>query len=207
MTEDKRKEIELIGSVAQLFMKLGIKSLTMDEISRQLGVSKKTLYKYAEDKNDLVKKAVQLSIAGEECVICELNAQEGNAIDKILALNSLMSEKLRQLQPAVIFDLQKYYPEAWAIMEDHKRIFVHNQVKENLETGIQEGLYRENMNPDLVARIYVSLIDSIFDSHLYHTKLSSFQEMHTEVARYHLRGITNKQGVEYMHKLLDNTNQ
>ena len=66
MTQDKRKELELIASVAQLFMRLGIKSLTMDEIARQLGISKKTLYKYASDKKELVSKAVQLAIDEEE---------------------------------------------------------------------------------------------------------------------------------------------
>ena len=139
MTHDKRKEIELIGSVAQLFMRLGIKSLTMDEIARQLGVSKKTLYKYASDKKELVTKAVQLAIDEEACVMSEMHKAEGSAIDKIFAINTMISEKLQSIQPAVIFDTQKYYPEAWAIMEEHKCVFIHNQVKENLEEGIKEG--------------------------------------------------------------------
>jgi len=206
MTEDKRKEMELLGGVAQLFMRLGIKSLTMDEIARQLGVSKKTLYKYASDKKELVSKAMKLVIGEEECVLCDLNAQEGNAIDKILSINAMMSEKLQSIQPAVIFDMQKYYPEAWAIMEDHKRVFVHNQVKENINEGITEGLYRDNMNPELVARIYVSLIDSIFDSNLYESNVQTFQEMHTEVARYHLRAITNAKGIEYVKETFNKKN-
>jgi len=206
MTEDKRKEMELLGGVAQLFMRLGIKSLTMDEIARQLGISKKTLYKYATDKKQLVTKAMQIVIEQEECVLLEMESTEGNAIDKSLATNKMVSEKLQSIQPAVIFDMQKYYPEAWAIMEDHKCVFIHNQVKENLIEGINEGLYRDNLNPDLVARIYVTLIDSIFDSSLYRDSNNSFLEMHTEVVRYHLRGITNAKGVEYMQQLFNNKN-
>ena len=76
MTQDKRKELELIASVAQLFMRLGIKSLTMDEIARQLGVSKKTLYKYASDKKELVSKAVQLAIDEEESLLSEMHEAE-----------------------------------------------------------------------------------------------------------------------------------
>ena len=206
MTHDKRKEIELIGSVAQLFMRLGIRSLTMDEIARQLGVSKKTLYKYASDKKELVTKAVRLAIDEEECVLSEMHKAEGSAIDKIFAINTMISEKLQSIQPAVIFDMQKYYPEAWAIMEEHKCVFIHNQVKENLEEGIKEGLYRKNMNPELVTRIYVTLINSIFDSSLYSLSTHSFKETYTEVVRYHLRGITNEKGVEYMQELFNNTN-
>ena len=143
MTQDKRKELELIGSVAQLFMRLGIKSLTMDEIARQLGISKKTLYKYASDKKELVTKAVQLAIDDEESLLTEMHQANGNAIDKIFAINTMISEKLQSIQPAVIFDMQKYYPEAWAIMEEHKSVFIHNQIKENLAEGINQGLYRK----------------------------------------------------------------
>ena len=206
MTQDKRKELELIASVAQLFMRLGIKSLTMDEIARQLGVSKKTLYKYASDKKELVSKAVQLAIDEEESLLSEMHEANGNAIDKIFAINTMISEKLQSIQPAVIFDMQKYYPEAWAIMEEHKSVFIHNQIKENLEEGIKQGLYRNNMNPELVSRIYVTLINSIFDSPIYSLSNHSFKETHTEVARYHLRGITNKKGVEYMQQMFNNTN-
>ena len=206
MTQDKRKELELIASVAQLFMRLGIKSLTMDEIARQLGVSKKTLYKYASDKKELVSKAVQLAIDEEESLLSEMHEANGNAIDKIFAINTMISEKLQSIQPAVIFDMQKYYPEAWAIMEEHKSVFIHNQIKENLEEGIKQGLNRNNMNPELVSRIYVTLINSIFDSPIYSLSNHSFKETHTEVARYHLRGITNKKGVEYMQQMFNKTN-
>ena len=154
----------------------------------------------------MVTKAVQLAIDEEECVMSEMHKAEGSAIDKIFAINAMISEKLQSIQPAVIFDMQKYYPEAWAIMEEHKCVFIHNQVKENLEEGIKEGLYRKNMNPELVTRIYVTLINSIFDSSLYSLSSHSFKETHTEVARYHLRGITNEKGVRFMQQLFNNTN-
>jgi hypothetical protein len=153
-----------------------------------------------------VSKAVQLAIDEEESLLSEMHEANGNAIDKIFAINTMISEKLQSIQPAVIFDMQKYYPEAWAIMEEHKSVFIHNQIKENLEEGIKQGLYRNNMNPELVTRIYVTLINSIFDSPLYSLSNHSFKETHTEVARYHLRGITNKKGVEYMQQMFNNTN-
>ena len=154
----------------------------------------------------MVTKAVQLAIDEEESLLSEMHQANGNAIDKIFAINTMISEKLQSIQPAVIFDMQKYYPEAWAIMEEHKSVFIHNQIKENLEEGIKQGLYRKNMNPELVTRIYVTLINSIFDSPLYALSKHSFKETHTEVARYHLRGITNKKGVEYMQQMFNNTN-
>ncbi len=179
----------------------------MDEIARQLSISKKTLYKYVKDKNDLVKRAMHLAIEAEQCILSELNVIEGSAIDKMLNINGMVSEKLQNLQPSVIFDLQKYYPEAWQIMEDHKCEFIFNQVKENITEGIKEGLYRKSLNPEITARIYVTLMDSIFDSQLFEANTHSFQTIHTEVARYHLRGIASEKGLKYIktifNKLID----
>lgn len=192
------KEAELIANITALFMRLGIKSLTMDEIARQLGISKKTLYKYVSDKKELVTKSVQFAISQEECMLSELDSIDGNAIDKILAINQMVSQKLQSIQPSVIFDLQKYYPEAWQVMEGHKKNFIFNQVENNLQEGIKEGLYRDNINCKITAQIYVTLIDSIFNSTLFQDNSFSFHEIHTEVARYHLKGIASEEGVEYI---------
>jgi len=204
MSEEKKKEYELIANVTQLFMTLGIKSLTMNDIASKLGVSKKTLYKYVSDKKELVTKSMQCIIDEEECMLSDLNSNDGNSIDRIFALNRQVSEKLQGVQPAIIFDLQKYYPEAWSIMEEHKSIFIYNQVRENLEEGVKEGLYRDNLNPEIVARIYVTLVDSIFESKLFGKEPQSFVELHTEVARYHIRGIASEQGIKYIQTLFQN---
>ena len=191
---------ELMERVAELFMRLGIKSLTMDDISRLLGISKKTLYKFAKDKNDLVKQTMQLAIESDQQCLSEL-IEKGNAIDKMVAINDQISEKLENIQPAVIFDLQKYYPEAWKIMEEHKSVFIYNQVRQNLINGIEEGLYRDNLEPELTAKIYVSLVNSIFESNLFDLKQTTYQRLHTEIARYHLRGIASERGLEYIKSL------
>jgi AcrR family transcriptional regulator len=100
-------------------MRYGIKSLTMDDISRHLGISKKTLYLVATDKKDLVKQCVELTVNAEECMLCDITAQKGNAIDEMFDVNKRISQKLQNVQPAVMYDLQKYYPEAWKAMESH----------------------------------------------------------------------------------------
>lgn len=203
---EDQKANEIIAGATMLLMKYGIKSQTMDDIARGLGVSKKTLYKYVSDKNDLVKKAVQLTISSEQHIICDLSAQKGNAIDKIVTINELLSDKLQNLQPAVIFDLQKFYPDAWQIIQDHKRNFVFNQVKNNLIEGIKEGLYRESINPEIVAQIYVTLIDSIFNTDLFEYSTKDLGEIHNQMVRYHLRGVASEKGIDYIKQLFNAKN-
>ncbi len=197
------KDRELLLTVSGLFMTYGIKSLTMDDIARHLGISKKTLYKSVSDKKDLVKKCMKLAIENDECALCEIENATGNAIDKVYSINKMVSLKLQSIQPSVIYDLQRYYPEAWGVMENHKKDFILNQIESNILEGIEEGLYRDNLNPKLVATIYVTLIDAIFDSKLFRDTKYSFEEMHVEIARYHLKGIASEKGIKYIKQLFD----
>lgn len=200
----EEKEKELIFAATALFMKFGIKSLTMDDIARKLGVSKKTLYQYVADKRELVKKAVELAVSAEQCLLGDISVNEENAIDELLAINERVSEKLQNVQPAVMYDLQKYYPDAWKVMEDHKKCFIYEMVVQNIETGIKQGLYRENTNPEVISRIYVTMIDKMFDDDTFPSQKYTFHILHKEIARYHIRGIASEKGIKYLVERLKN---
>ena len=202
----QEKEIELLIASTELFMKFGIKSLTMDDIARHLGISKKTLYLYVTDKKNLVKKSLELAVANDQCLLGNIAVNEGNAIDELLAINVKMSEKLQSIQPAVMYDIKKYYPEAWKVMENHKKCFVYDMVVKNINNGILQGLYRENVNPAIIASVYITMIDKIFDSDLFPTHQYTFSSLHREIARYHIRGIASKSGIEYLVKRLKDNN-
>lgn len=205
--EISKKEEELLMACCELFMKLGIKSLTMDDIATHLGVSKKTIYLFVSDKKDLVIKSLALYIYKEEIILNEMVAQKGNAIDELLLLNQKVSEKLQNIQPSVMYDLQKYYPEAWKIVDEHKKCFVCNLVTENITKGIKEGLYRENVNPEIISKFYIVMINKIFDADTFPPMDFNYKTLHLEMARYHIRGIASKKGIDYLKKTLTKLNQ
>jgi AcrR family transcriptional regulator len=198
MTEPNEKENELLIAVTELFMKFGIKSLTMDDISRNLGISKKTLYLYVKDKKDLVKKSLEFAIAQDQCMLGDISANQENAIDELLAINEKISQKLQNIQPAVMYDLQKYYPAAWQVMEDHKKCFVYDMVVNNIKKGVEQGFYRDNVNAEIIASIYITMINKIFDSDMFPTQKYNFSTLHKEIVRYHIRGIANEKGRAYL---------
>jgi len=204
--ENNEKETEIILAVTALFMQYGIKSLTMDDICRHLGISKKTLYLYVSDKKDLVKKALELAVGEDQCMLGNISENNTNPIDELLAINVKISEKLQGMQPAVMYDLQKYYPEAWKVMENHKQCFVFEMVVDNIKEGVKQGYYRENVNPELVAKVYVTMLDKIFEIGFFPANKYSFQEMHKEIARYHLRGIASQKGITYIEKQFKDNN-
>lgn len=197
-------EQRFIKKVMNLFMRLGIKSLTMDDIARQLGISKKTIYKYVSDKNELVRKCVEWQSEEEYCAIAETQKAGLNAIDEIFEISKMVTELLSQLHPSVYFDLEKYYPEAWDIAVNKRKKRVYEDVVLNMNKGVQEGLYRSDLNVDVVARIYVAKMDLLFDGNLFPPHQFSFTDVYIEFFRYHIRGIASEKGREYLTKKMTN---
>jgi TetR/AcrR family transcriptional regulator, cholesterol catabolism regulator len=183
--------------LAEHFMRFGIKSMTMDDIAKTLGISKKTIYTFVKDKNDLVLKTVCFFLNFEQEEIIRLIQNENNAIEQLITINKFVSNSLKAVHPSIIYDLQKYYPDAYKVLEKHKHEFIFNVIVKNLQKGIGEKLYRENINPEIIAKVYVIRIDSIFGEAIY-DKDYNFNEVYSEISKYHLFGITSEKGRKYI---------
>ena len=118
------KKLEILERASNVYMKYGIKSITMDALASELGISKKTIYKYFEDKNELIQSIIVLKAEMDKamCLECQLNSK--NAIDNLINISSLVVEHLGNVNSTVFYDLKKYYPDAWSILEAHKWEFI-----------------------------------------------------------------------------------
>lgn len=192
------EEKELFEKVTLLFMRYGIKSMTMDEVARQLGISKKTLYLYVDNKKDLVKKMMEIHIDCEQCNLEETFKKCDNAIDEIMEMTKEVSSQMNGVHPSIMFDMKKYHPEAFQILLNHKDQFVRNCIHKNLENGVKEGLYRQNLNVEIVTQLYLSMVGSIINSENTSVQEFNFQNVHSEMMRYHIRGVASTKGREYL---------
>ena len=189
---------DLFEKVTHLFMQFGIKSMTMDEIARQLGISKKTLYQFVDNKKDLVKKSIEHHIGCEECSLTEALGSCDNAIDEIMEMTKQVSTEMKNIHPSVMFDMKKYHPEAFKILLHHKDDFMQKAILKNLETGLEQGYYRTNLNPQVITEFYLSMVSSIMNTENDLMKKHKFSEIHSEMMRYHIRGIASGKGREYL---------
>ncbi|OIP00070.1 MAG: hypothetical protein AUJ97_08100 [Bacteroidetes bacterium CG2_30_32_10] len=197
MTEEKSKKIEYLEKITTVLYKCGIKSITMEEVARELGISKKTLYQLFKDKNDLIEQVVNLHINNSECEMGNLFNEKDNAIDVLLIISKSISEQMQRIHPSVTYDLQKYYPKAWKIHTEYRKVHIVNNIKQNMEEGIKQGLYRDDMNIDIIARFYLARIENMLNNEEL-TKEYSFTELFNTLFIYHIRGIANKNGIEYL---------
>lgn len=200
----EKKALEITQRATLIFSRYGIKSVTMDEVASQLGISKKTLYKYFKDKNDLIVKGVQLKINADEKQCGEACIVEGNAIDELFAISEFVIQNLSSINPSVIFDLKKYHPEAFEILYNHKWGFVLKSIRKNIIRGIEEGIYRDNIDPEIIARHYVGSTDLIMEGSIFPWPEFTMEKVYLEILRFQIRGLANAKGTEYLTNKINN---
>ena len=197
------REQQIIDQAHKVFMRLGIRSVNMDDIAQHLRISKKTLYQYVKDKHDLVQKVAQYSCTQHHeaiTAICELGL---NAIDEQFEIAKFIAGKIGEMHTSIHFDLQKYHPEAWDLLERTQKTEIYQCVTRNMEKGIAEGLYRDDLNIPVIAKIYMARFDAVFDGELFPETEYNFQDIIWEVYRYHIRGIASDKGVKYLMKKVE----
>lgn len=193
--------MRIVEDAARIFWTNGIRSVTMDDIASELGISKKTLYLYVKDKNDLVTKVLQHTSDRYHTHINGIQRQGLNAIDEMYAIALYISAEVTKFHPSLHYDLAKYYPDACRIMDQGNQVEVVRQVAENMEKGIREGLYREGLNVPLLAKLYVVRFDQAMT--MEQARLAehySMADINWELFRYHIRGIASKKGMDYLEK-------
>lgn len=176
----------------------------MDDLSREMGMSKKTLYTFVENKDELVFHVVQNHILREKTKTESIIHHSKNSIDEFLQIIIHNNEELNSLNQNVIHDLQKYHPRSWNLLIEFTEMYVFNHILHNLKKGIKEGLYREDLNTEIIAFIYISSIDSILKN--IHNKKTEKNIATTikEYANYHLNGIVSDKGRDYIIKNIIN---
>jgi AcrR family transcriptional regulator len=200
--QDKNMKNKIMQRAAASFMKYGFRSVSMDDIARDMGISKKTLYQYFENKEDLILQTVNAHIEEEKCHGEEIIKNAQNALQCFLLLVKQDIKEFKEISPSAIYDLKKYYSEAWSIIQDLQRGHGVRMILENLQRGIAEGLYRTDFNPEIVARMHVGGINGIFDEDLFPRKNFQFDQVFIEYIYNFLRGIVSEKGLAKLQEYL-----
>jgi len=194
------KEERILSESLMLFKKFGIRSVSMDDIAKEMGMAKKTIYQYVENKADLVEKSLAYMMQKENTICLGEIVETMNAIDILLAVSRNVSKQLKDMNPLNAFELQKYYPTIYRAFVMKKRDHVYEQVKNNFQQGINEGIYRNDLDIDLVARLYIQKLVDVHDPEFLSSVNFSFEKVFQVMFDNHIRGIANAEGLAYYEK-------
>jgi TetR/AcrR family transcriptional regulator, cholesterol catabolism regulator len=188
----------IIHQSLSLFLKKGVKQVNMDEVASNLGISKKTLYIHFDNKQDLVHTCFQRHNDVVAAMINNSAAQFDNAIDELFAIDESCSLVMKQTNPYLLGELKRYYPNTWSLIEDLKQKVLFNIMKNNLNNGIEQELYRSELDVEIIAKLMISRTDALVNDELFPLTHYDFRKLLTENRIYHIRGIATSKGINYL---------
>ena len=194
---------KILQKAGEMFLNLGFKSVTMDDIASQMAISKKTLYKYFSNKASLVQESVFLIQDTAAQAIELIKSNKYNAIEEEFAIKAVFKEILKNAKDSPMFQLRKYYPETADELKNKERCIFSDCNTDNLNKGIEQGLYRSDIDVELTSQFYFTLIFGVFESDAFGTEAQKLVEMEYKVLEYHIRSIATEKGLEELEKQLN----
>lgn len=197
---------KIVNKAAEMFLNLGFKSVTMDDLAHEMGISKKTIYSHFENKTKLVLESTMHIFEQVSKGIEAICALEKNPIEEIYEIKKFMMLHLKDEKSAPQHQLQKYYPQIFETLRDKQYEVTKDCVVENLTKGMELGIYRENLDIKFVSRIYFSGVMSIKNNDIFPQTIFPMTTLMDSFLEYHIRGIVNPKGREILNKII-NSNQ
>lgn len=186
---------EIADKAGDMFLKFGFKSVTMDDIANEMGISKKTIYKFYDNKDHLVDQTVSYIQVTIDKIIEEIISKGYNAIEENFAIKNVFKNMFKNAKTSPMYQLKKYYPQTYAKLMDKEICTFSDCVMQNIEKGIDEKLYRANIEKEMVMKFYFLLVFGAYESDLFDNKLSEMVKTELKILEYHTRAIATSKGI------------
>lgn len=185
---------KILKGAESLFMKYGVRSISMDDIARHLSVSKKTLYQHFADKEDIVTITCQAHIEEMSQEFEAIQKSAKNAIDELAKISLCLKQNSEEMNPSLLFDLQKYHPRAWNVWVNHKNKFIRESVVRNLSQGIEEGYFRSEIDKEVIATMRLELVQLVFDDQIFPPSQFKLYEVQMQIFDHFVYGLVTEKG-------------
>jgi len=193
----------ILKGAEELFFKYGIKSITMDDIAKHLGISKKTIYQFYSDKNEVVEILMIQRMKLNELEFKQITEQTDNVIEEVLAMMKHIGIMFSQMNPNLFYDMQKYHPNSWKLFKQFKEECIERMVEESVKRGIKQGFVRADINTKIIARLRMQEVEMGFDPQTFPPDRYEIVDVQLALLDHFLHGICTLKG----HKLINKYKQ
>ncbi|MGL1888578.1 MAG: TetR/AcrR family transcriptional regulator [Reichenbachiella sp.] len=201
--EVKKKIIEAAHG---LFHSYGIRSVSMDDIARELSISKKTIYQSFKDKDEIVTLGVKDHLEKEKSDFDNVLANSKNAVDELVQLSTCLKQNMEEINPSMMFDLQKFHPNGWGLWQEFKIGFIKTTVLNVIKRGKEEGLFRQSVKEDIMANFRIESIEMAFNAKIFPSDQFNFVDVQLTLLDHFLRGMLSLEGIKYYEELINSNN-
>ncbi len=184
----------IVSSVTDLIYRFGVRSITMDDVARHLAVSKKTLYRYFADKNDMVYQCCLYDLDKRKAAFATIQAKAVDSVQELVLMMENMQTMLSSINPNLLFEVRKYHQQAWQIYVEFKEQFMMQSISNNLVRGMEAGIYREDLNVRILARLRLEEVEMGFNPDVYPSTKFHLKDVQMGLFDHFLHGITTPKG-------------
>ncbi|NMM50567.1 TetR/AcrR family transcriptional regulator [Marinigracilibium pacificum] len=201
MQEEQKTEIQtqrekILEEAYALFMKYGIRSVTMDDLASSIGVSKKTIYSHFDDKNGLILEGTKYLLFQKQCEIDQYKHKADDVIIEMGLISKHIRESFQYMNPTMFYDMKKFYPESWALFQDFKENVFRKEVVRSIKEGIKQGYFREDIDLDVVSKIRMILFDSVLNMDEFSPQEYNMADLQIKVFDFFVRGLLSEKGLK-----------
>lgn len=198
---------KILRGAEELFMRFGIRSVSMDDLARHLGVSKKTLYQHVPDKDELVLMVARSHMEKNKALTETIRKEAKNPIEELARISSCIRSAMESLNPSLLFDLQKFHQRAWNAWLDFKRGYLRESIVRLLQQGMDQGYIREDIDPEVMASMRIEMVQLAFNSELFSGNRFSLSELQEQLYDHFVYGLVTEKGRKLYQKYKSQVNQ
>jgi len=195
---------QILQAAEELFFHYGIKTITMDDIAKHLGISKRTIYENFATKDEVVSSLMNNHLEHMVETCRARFAGSSNAIEEIILMMQNMREMFGRMNPHILFDLKKFHPKVWKRFKDFKNDFLLKSITDNIERGKTEGIYRKNIDVAVLARMRIEQVEMVWNPEIFPSPTFDLKEVQLSILEHFLYGITNIKGHKMVEKYKNN---
>lgn len=193
---------KILERANDLFLKLGFKSVTMDEIANELAISKKTIYKYYENKETLIEACVINMQDSIDQIINSISNQGLNAIEENFAIKNIFKDMFKKVETSPMHQLKKYYPTIYNKVMSREACTFSECIMSNIEKGIEEKIYRENLDKEIITKLYFTLVFGSYENEIFSNNMKGIFDTEMQILEYHTRAISTLYGISILEREL-----
>lgn len=179
-----------------LFKTYGVRGVTMDDIAKELAISKKTIYQYFEDKNSIVIECVKKNVIEEQGEMCRIEEGVEDTMEKMFKISEHIRALLRNVNPALLYDLQKYHPEAWKLHQQHMFDKTKGYMVDTISQGIENGYFRNDIDVEAIATMRIHQVEMGFNQKIFPPSKFDITRLQIQFFEHFLYGICTEKGYE-----------
>lgn len=202
MKTENHVEARIIEGAEELFSRYGLKSVTMDDISRHLGISKKTIYQHFEDKNQIISAFADIEMHKQQDCMRDFTTVAKDPVHEMVMMMQHMEKTFRRFNPILFYDMQKHYPQAWQQFRQFKYECALGNIVDNLDRGKEAGLYRKSINSKILGLMRLEQVEMAMNPALFPPDQFSIHELQVQMLEHFLHGICTLRGHRLVNKYL-----